>query len=85
MEEEVVEAVLASHTPQNVEKRKTRSGRKVPEGPGRFNPISEEWKDILDPAEPKPKKAKIATKGIAGKGKSLPKSEHLNSNGMLSI
>ena len=30
-------------------KRKTRSGRKVPDRPGRFNPISQEGKDILDP------------------------------------
>ena len=30
-------------------KRKTRSGRKVPDRPGRFNPIYQEGKDILDP------------------------------------
>ena len=29
-EEDAVEAVPASHTPWNIEKRKTRSGRKVP-------------------------------------------------------
>ena len=51
-------------------KRKTRSGRKVPDRPGRFNPISEEWKDILDPpetAEPRAKKPKVATKKKIGK------------------
>ena len=78
-EEEAVESVLASHTPKNIEKRKARSGRKVPDGPGRFNPTSPEWKDILNPpetAEPKAKKAKPATKkkapvkkASAGKGK----------------
>ena len=64
-EEEAVEAVLPSHTPRNIEKRKARSGRKVPDGPQHFNPISLEWKDILDPpetAEPKAKKAKPPTK-----------------------
>ena len=45
MEEEVVEAVLA----KKYRKRKTRSGRKVPDRPGRFNPISQVGKDILDP------------------------------------
>ena len=30
-------------------KRKTRSGRKVPDRPGHVNPISQEGKDILDP------------------------------------
>ena len=64
-EEEVVEVVLASHTPRNIEKRKAKSGRKVPDGPGRFDPTSEEWKAILDPpeaAEPKVKKTKPAAK-----------------------
>ena len=64
-EEEAVEVVLASHTPRNIEKRKARSGRKVPDGPGRFNPTSQEWQAILNPpeaAEPKAKKAKPATK-----------------------
>ena len=42
-----------------IEKRKARSGRKVPDGPGRFDPTSEEWKAILDrPAAPEPKKKK---------------------------
>ena len=58
-EEEVVEEVLASHSPKNIVKRKARCGRKVPDGPGRFDPTSEEWKAILDrPAAPEPKKKK---------------------------
>ena len=64
-EEEVVEEVLASHSPKNIVKRKARCGRKVPDGPGRFDPTSEEWKAILDPpeaAEPKVKKTKTAAK-----------------------
>ena len=63
--EEVLEVVLASHSPKNIEKRKARSGRKVPDGPGRFDPTSEEWKAILDRSEadePKKKKTKPATK-----------------------
>ena len=64
-EEEVLEVVLASHSPKNIEKRKARSGRKVPDGPGRFDPTSEEWKAILDRSEadePKKKKTKPAAK-----------------------
>ena len=62
-EEEVVEEVLASHSPKNIVKRKARCGRKVPDGPGRFDPTSEEWKAILDrPAAPEPKKKKPAVK-----------------------
>ena len=62
-EEEVVEEVLASHSPKNIVKRKARCGRKVPDGPGRFDPTSEEWKAILDrPAAPEPKKKKPAAK-----------------------
>ena len=48
---EAVEAVLTAHTPKNVEKRKARSGRKVPEGAGRFDPTSEEWREILNPPQ----------------------------------
>ena len=59
IEEEVVEEVLASHSPKNIVKRKARCGRKVPDGPGRFDPTSEEWKAILDrPVAPEPKKKK---------------------------
>ena len=57
--EEVVEEGLASHSPKNIVKRKARCGRKVPDGPGRFDPTSEEWKAILDrPAAPEPNKKK---------------------------
>ena len=51
-------------------KRKTRSGRKVPDRPGHFNPISQEGKDILDPsetAEHTAKKPKVAIKEKTGK------------------
>ena len=35
----------------------------MPDGPGRFDPTSEEWKAILDrPAAPEPKKNKPAAK-----------------------
>ena len=63
-EEEVLEVVLASQSPKNIEKRKARSGRKVPDGPGRFATKSKEWKAILDPpeaAEPKANKTKQET------------------------
>ena len=46
-----LEAVLYSHTPKNLPKRKSHSGRKVPNGASHFNPISTEWRDILDPPE----------------------------------
>ena len=51
-------------------KRKTRSGRKVPDRPGHFKQISQERKDIIDPpesAEPRAKKPKVATKKKIGK------------------
>lgn len=47
-----------------IEKMKARSGRKVPDEPGRFNSTSQEWQAILDPpeaVEPKAKKTKPAT------------------------
>ena len=50
-------------------KRKTRSGRKVPDRSGGFNPISQEGKDILDPsqtAERTAKKPKVAIKEKTG-------------------
>ena len=60
-EEEVVEEVLASHCPKNIVKRKARCG--MPDGPGRFDPTSEERKAILDrPAAPEPKKKKPVAK-----------------------
>ena len=67
-----MEVVLASHTPRNIEKRKARSGRKVPDGPGRFDPTSEEWKAILDPPEPADSKAK-KTKPAAKEKKPVKK------------
>ena len=48
IEEEAVQAALESQTPKNIEKKKTRSGRKVPDGVGRFNPISDEWIEIME-------------------------------------
>ena len=41
-EKEALEAVLTSHAPSNIPKRKSSGGRKVPDGAGRFNPISAE-------------------------------------------
>ena len=43
MEKVALEAVIQSHTPQNIPKRKARSGRNVPQGASRFNPISDYW------------------------------------------
>ena len=66
-EEEALQAVLESHTPQNLPKRKGHSGRKVPDGVGRFNPISDEWKAIMEGCDTPSKKAKSATKRDATK------------------
>ena len=41
-EAEAVDAVLKAHTPEKILKRKTRGGRKVPNGPSRFDPTSPE-------------------------------------------
>ena len=47
MEKVALEAVIQSHTPQNIPKRKARSGRNVPQGASRFNPISDDWTEIM--------------------------------------
>ena len=61
-EEEAVQAVLESHTPKNIEKKKTRSGRKVPDGVGRFNSISDEWIEIMEQTPIKKAKGPLAKK-----------------------
>merc|ERR1712126_511398 len=51
--------ITNNNSPKNIVKRKARCGRNVPDGPGRFDPTSEELKAILDrPAAPEPKKKK---------------------------
>ena len=55
-EAEAVNTVLQSHTPQNIPKPKKHSGRKVPDGAGRFDPTSSEWQAIME--ETSAKKAK---------------------------
>ena len=48
-----MEAVLQSHTPQNVLKRKGKAGgRKVHDGSARFNPISK--KSRIPGSQPEP-------------------------------
>ena len=42
-----LEAAIPSHTPHKIPKRKARSGRNVPEGASRFNPISDDWTEIM--------------------------------------
>ena len=39
---------LQSHSPKNIQKRKKRGGRCAPEGAARFDPTSNEWKEILE-------------------------------------
>ena len=46
-EKVALEAFIQSHTPQNIPKRKARSGRNVAQGASRFNPISDDWTEIM--------------------------------------
>ena len=57
--EMALERVIQSHTPQNIQKRKAKSGRKGLQGANRFNSISDEWIEIMK--ETPNKKTKEAT------------------------
>ena len=46
-EQQAIETVLASHTPKNVPKRKTKRTSTYPVGPARFNLTSNECQEIL--------------------------------------
>ena len=54
-----LERVIQSHTPQNIQKRKAKSGRKGLQGANRFNSISDKWIKIMK--ETQNKKIKEAT------------------------
>ena len=44
-----LQAVLVAQTPTDIPKKTAkRAGRKVPEGAARFNPLSPEWKIIME-------------------------------------
>ena len=68
-EAEALQSVLIARTPIVLPKTtKKRAGRKVPDGSARFNPISPEWKVILEEGDAQDKKQKV-TKGLKCKGK----------------
>ena len=77
-EAEAVDAVLKAHTPENILKRKARGGRKVPDGPPRFDPTSPEWRTCMEEAtaakkaKATPKKKTVVNKKTAPK-KTTPK------------
>ena len=62
MEKVALETVIQSHTPQNIPKRKARSGRNVPKGANRFNPISDDWNEIMKETIKKKTKESIVRK-----------------------
>ena len=63
-EAEALKSVLTARTPIILPKStKKRAGRKVPDGNARFNPISPEWKVILEEGNVQDKKQKV-TKGV---------------------
>ena len=82
-EKEALDKVLRSHEATNVPKKKTNRKRNVPSGPTRFDPISQDWVDILEEtskaSEAKKKKssekasAKTAQKEKKSKKVSEPK------------
>ena len=69
-EEEALAMVLDSHTPKNILKRKARSGRKVPDGSARFNPIFDEWVEIMESTPIKKVKTAAPVKNIKKPGPS---------------
>ena len=71
-EGEALQSVLMARTPTVLPKKtKKRAGRKVPDGTARFNPISPEWKVILEEKDI-PKEQQKGTKGSAkAKGKKV--------------
>ena len=82
-ESAALQAVLVAQTPTDIPKKTAkRAGRKVPEGAARFNPLSPEWKIILetkDKLEPNSKELKTkagtksALKAREVKGEAVPK------------
>ena len=66
-EKVALEAVIQAHTPQNIPKRKARSGRNVPEGASRFNPISDDWTEIMKETINKKSKEPVVKKSLLTK------------------
>ena len=66
-EAEAVDSVLESHSPNNIQKRKAPSGRKVPTGMARWDPTSKEWMEIYEETAAKKAKPKTARKVSNGK------------------
>ena len=61
-EAKAVDCVLESNSPNNIQKRKAPSGRKVHTRIGRWDPTSKEWMEIHE--ETAAKKAKKSSTGI---------------------
>ena len=46
-EAEALKSILVAHTPASIPKQTTKqSGRKIPDGAARFDPVSQEWQLI---------------------------------------
>ena len=72
-QEEALQAVLEEHSPKNILKRKKQGGRTVPDGPGRFMPTSDEWKDLMEETESKKAKKANPRKNAGSKKTAAPK------------
>ena len=60
---------MKAQTPAAIPKRTSkRTGKKVPDGAARFDPVSKEWKEILEEREDK-----TTSKKKGGKSKSSKK------------
>ena len=58
-EEEAIRSILLAWTPAAIPKwTPKRTGKKVPNGAAQFDPVSKEWKEILEEREDKTPKKK---------------------------
>ena len=70
-EAEALKSILKAHTPAAIPKQTAkRTGKKVPDGAARFDPVSKEWKEILEEREDKttPKKKGGSLSQLRSKG-----------------
>ena len=69
-EAKVVDNVLNSHSPGNIQKQKVPSGRKVPTGLGQWDPTSNEWLEVHEETAAKRcKKSSTISRETKGKDK----------------
>ena len=67
-EAEALKSILKARTPAAIPKRTAkRTGKKVPDAAARFDPVSKEWKEILEEREDKTTSKKKGEKSKSSK------------------